>query len=179
MGGFLTFLAGGAAAVAVLAWRKPAVSRTERSIVVDAPVDAVFAEVNDFKKWDAWSPWAKIDPAAVTNFTGADSGEGAVMRWSGNAKVGSGSLTIIESRPGQEINMRLDFEKPFKSSDTCRFAFAQQPQGKTLVVWSMQTQNDKFLKKIMGVVFDCEKMIGEKYEEGLATLKAVAEGKKA
>ena len=34
----------------------------ERSTRIDAPADVVFAQVNDFKNWDAWSPWAKLDP---------------------------------------------------------------------------------------------------------------------
>jgi hypothetical protein len=34
-----------------------------RSATMSAPAPAVFAQVNDFHKWDAWNPWGKIDPA--------------------------------------------------------------------------------------------------------------------
>ena len=30
-----------------------------RSTTIAAPPAVVFAQVNDFHKWDAWSPWAK------------------------------------------------------------------------------------------------------------------------
>ena len=66
---------------------------------IAAPADAVFAQVNDLHKWDAWSPWAKLDPAAKIAFDGPDAGQGAAMSWSGNDKVGEGKMTIVESQP--------------------------------------------------------------------------------
>ncbi len=35
----------------------------ERAATMNAPAPVVFAQVNDFHKWNAWSPWAKLDPA--------------------------------------------------------------------------------------------------------------------
>jgi len=29
-------------------------------------------QVNDFHQWDAWSPWAKLDPDAKITFEGPD-----------------------------------------------------------------------------------------------------------
>ena len=43
---------------------QPAEFRVTRSAAISAPAPAVFAQVNDLHKWDAWSPWAKLDPAA-------------------------------------------------------------------------------------------------------------------
>ena len=42
---------------------QPAQYRVARSATVTAPAQAVFAQVNDFHKWEAWNPWGKIDPA--------------------------------------------------------------------------------------------------------------------
>lgn len=42
---------------------QPAHYRVERSATINAPATVVFAQVNDFHKWEAWSPWAKLDPA--------------------------------------------------------------------------------------------------------------------
>jgi len=33
----------------------------ERSIVIDAPKDIVFSQINDLKKWEKWSPWGAKD----------------------------------------------------------------------------------------------------------------------
>src|SRR5260370_29721271 len=52
-----------------------------------AAPDTVFAQGNDFHKWDAWSPWAKLDPSAKNSFYGASSGAGAKFAWAGNDKV--------------------------------------------------------------------------------------------
>jgi hypothetical protein len=35
-----------------------------RAATISAPAAVVFSQVNDFHKWEAWSPWAKMDPAA-------------------------------------------------------------------------------------------------------------------
>ena len=42
---------------------QPAEFRVSRTATMSAPAPAVFAQVNDFHKWEAWSPWAKLDPA--------------------------------------------------------------------------------------------------------------------
>lgn len=45
------------AGVAFLLPREVAVSR---AITIAAPPEAVFPYINDLKKFNAWSPWAKI-----------------------------------------------------------------------------------------------------------------------
>jgi len=42
---------------------RPADFRVARSATVTDPPVTVFAQVSDFHKWEAWSPWAKLDPA--------------------------------------------------------------------------------------------------------------------
>jgi hypothetical protein len=36
-----------------------------------------FAQVNDLRNWEAWSPWAKLDPAAKQTYAGPTAGVGA------------------------------------------------------------------------------------------------------
>jgi hypothetical protein len=82
---------------------QPADFRVERTTTIAAPQADVFAKVNDFHQWDAWSPWAKLDPDAKITFEGPDSGQGTVMTWVGNDKVGEGKMTDREpaERPRQ------------------------------------------------------------------------------
>ena len=47
-----------------------------RSTSIAAPPEKVFPHVNDFHKWEAWSPWAKLDPACKNAFEGAAAGTG-------------------------------------------------------------------------------------------------------
>ncbi|HWF20481.1 MAG TPA: polyketide cyclase, partial [Verrucomicrobiae bacterium] len=59
--------------VAIVAMQ-PSEGRISRSMTMPVPASAVFAQVNDFHNWQAWSPWAKRDPAAKNSFEGASSG---------------------------------------------------------------------------------------------------------
>ena len=61
--------------------------RVERAIIVTAPTAAIFANVNDFHRWQAWAPWEKLDPAMKRTFEGPEAGTGSVYRWIGNDKV--------------------------------------------------------------------------------------------
>jgi hypothetical protein len=84
--------------VAVIAVQPSTFSYTRsRTMAVNA--GAAFAQVNDFRKWDAWSPWAKVDPNCKNTLSGPESGKGAKFAWAGNDEVGEGAMTIIESNP--------------------------------------------------------------------------------
>jgi hypothetical protein len=145
----------------------------ERSTTMTAPPDVVFNQVNDFHKWQAWSPWAKLDPQAQNTFAGSDAGEGAKFSWSGNNEVGEGNMTIVESRPPEHIKVDLHFIKPFEGKADTHFHFAPEGDG-TKVTWRMEGQNN-FFGKLMCLFMDMDKMIGDKYDEGLAEMKKVAE----
>jgi len=92
--------------------------QVERSATMSAPPATVFDQVNDFHKWDAWSPWGKLDPNAKVTFEGPPSGTGTIMTWAGSDKVGEGKMTLTESRPDQLVKINVDFVKPFAGSST-------------------------------------------------------------
>lgn len=152
---------------------QPSEMRVQRTAKIDAPPDVVFAQVNDFHSWEAWSPWAKLDPQAKNSFEGSASGVGAVFHWSGNDQVGEGTMTLTESKPYESIRIKLDFRKPFAGTNDVHFTF--QPEGnQTAVSWTM-TGEKNFLCKLMGVFMDMDQMIGGDFEKGLASMKATAE----
>ena len=154
---------------------QPSTLRIERSTIVVAPPATVFAEVNDFRNWEAWSPWAKLDPDAKATFEGPSSGEGAVFHWAGNAEVGEGRMTLVESKPDEHIKIRVDFEKPWTGTSTSEFTF--KPDGaRTIVTWVSQSERG-FLEKAICVFMNPDKMVGGQFEKGLASLKTLAEAK--
>ncbi|HYW70565.1 MAG TPA: SRPBCC family protein [Pyrinomonadaceae bacterium] len=145
----------------------------ERSATMNAPPLIVFNQVNDFHKWDAWSPWAKLDPNIKTSFEGAPAGNGAVYSWTGNSDVGEGRMTITDSKPGESVRIKLEFIKPFAATSATVFAF--KPQGnQTAVTWTMDGENN-FVGKAFGLIMNMDKTIGADFEKGLAQMKAVAE----
>lgn len=163
------------AAFLIAAAMQPADFRVTRSATLSAQPAAVFEHVNDLHKWNDWSPWAKLDPAAKNTFEGPASGVGAVFRWAGNHEVGEGSMTITESRPLELIRIKLEFVKPFAATNTTEFVF--KPAGdQTEVTWSMSGTNN-FTGKCMSLVMNCDKMVGGMFEKGLANMAAVVEAK--
>lgn len=158
--------------VAVVAMQ-PADFKIERTAVMSAAPPDVFAQVNDFHNWDAWSPWAKLDPAAKNTFEGSSEGEGAIFRWSGNEEVGEGRMTILESRPNELVKIKLEFLRPFENTATAQFDF--QPEGDhTKVTWSMFGKNG-FLAKAFCLFMDMDKTVGKDFEKGLAAMKSAVE----
>jgi hypothetical protein len=152
---------------------QPADFRITRSGTIAAPAADVFAQVNDLHNWQAWSPWAKRDPAMKQNYDGAPSGTGASYSWSGNKDVGEGRMTITESRPSDLVRIKLEFLKPFKATNTSEFTF--KPDGqRTVVTWSMSGQRN-FVMKAFGLFMNMDKMVGGDFEKGLASLKEVTE----
>jgi len=147
--------------------------RVTRSAAMSAAPGVVFAQVDNFHNWEAWSPWAKLDPNAKAVFEGAESGEGAKFSWSGNDKVGAGTQTIVESKPDERIRIRLDFERPMKATDDVEFTFKPQAD-KTHVTWNMSGQKN-FMSKAICLFMNMDKMVGGDFEKGLASLKAIVE----
>ena len=158
--------------VVVIAMR-PTEFRVERTATISAPAPAVFAQVNDFRQWEAWSPYAKRDPGMKKSFEGAPAGVGAIYTWSGNHEVGEGRTTIIESRPSELIRIKLEFVRPFVGTSTAEFTFRPEG-GRTAVTWSLEGRNS-FPAKAMSLVMNMDTMIGGDFEKGLAQLKAIAE----
>jgi uncharacterized protein YndB with AHSA1/START domain len=145
----------------------------ERQATIAAPPAAVFDNVNDLKKWDAWSPWAKMDPNAKFGFEGPAAGKDAVFTWSGNDMIGEGRMTVVDSRPNELVVLKLDFTKPYENTSNSKFAFKPEA-NQTVVTWSMGGKQN-FLEKAMCIVMNGKKMIGNEMDKGLAKLKTVAE----
>jgi polyketide cyclase/dehydrase/lipid transport protein len=161
------------AAFAAFVALQPSEYRVARSATIAAPAPDVFAQVNDFHKWDAWSPWAKLDPNAKTTFEGASAGEGAIFTWAGNREIGEGRMSLTQTRPVELIRIRLDFVQPMAGTSTAEFTF--KPEGdRTAVTWAMFGQNN-FVSRAICLFMNQDKMLGGYFEKGLENLRAVAE----
>jgi hypothetical protein len=160
-------------AFVVIVALQPSDFRIRRTASISAPPPVVFAQVNDFHKWEGWSPWAKMDPTCINTFEGAPAGTGAGFSWLGNSKVGQGRMTITESKPSDLIRIDLAFVKPFVANNIAEFTF--KPQGdQTVVQWDM-TGKRNFFFKAMCMFMNMDKMVGGEFEKGLADMKTIAE----
>jgi uncharacterized protein YndB with AHSA1/START domain len=161
------------AGILIYAATRPDSFRIERKVSIKAPPEKIFALVNDLHQWTAWSPWEKIDPALKRSYGGPASGKGASYSWEGNKDVGSGRMEISESVAPSQITMKLDFLKPFEAHNTAEFSFARQGEA-TTVTWAMYGPSP-YVSKLMGLVFNMDRMVGAQFEQGLVNLKSITE----
>ncbi len=146
----------------------------ERSATIAAEPQQIYDRLADFRQWTTWSPWEELDPNQERTFSGADSGPGAKYAWSGNRKAGRGRMEIISVQQPTEVRIALDFEKPFKSSNTIEFFLIPEGPERTRVRWVM-TGPKTLATKVMGVFTSMDKMVGPDFEKGLARLKDAVE----
>jgi hypothetical protein len=145
-----------------------------RSATMAAAPTVVFAQVNDFHNWEGWSPWAKIDPNMKQRYEGQPGAIGSSLSWSGNSKVGEGTMTLTKFEVPELIQIQLDFEKPMKATNLTLFTFTPQGSGHTLVTWTMSGRQN-FVQKAFCLLFNGKQMVGKDFEKGLAQMKSQAE----
>lgn len=159
--------------VLVVAAFRPDSFRYERSTRIKATPEKIYAFLDDFHRWTAWSPWEKKDPAMQRQFGGSATGKGATYAWQGNKDVGEGRMEIVESAPHSSLKIQLVFIKPFAANNMAEFTLT--PAGdQTEVHWAMYGPQP-YVAKVMGLFLNMDKMIGKDFEAGLAALKASAE----
>jgi len=144
----------------------------ERSAQISAPPEVAYGLVNDFHEWGKWSPWEKLDPNMKRTYEGPAEGTGAIYSWAGNDQAGEGRMTIQDSKVGERVLIKLEFLKPFESTNETEFTFAPSGDG-TRVTWAMSGKND-FMSKAMQMLMDMDSMVGKDFEKGLANLDAAA-----
>lgn len=162
------------AGILLYAATRPDSFRVQRVVLIDAPPDKVFPLVNDLRKWTAWSPYEKKDPAMKRTFGAVTAGKGATYAWEGNKDVGQGSMEIAESGP-RKILIKLDFLKPFEAHNMGEFLLEPKGDG-TSVTWAIYGPSP-YISKVIGTFMNFDDMIGRDFEKGLADLKATAEKK--
>jgi hypothetical protein len=168
---------GGLVAVAIIgvlayATTKPDIFRVQRSASIKAPPEKIQAALTDYRGWQAWSPWEKLDPKMKRSFLGAEKGKGAIYAWEGDKNVGQGRMEITDAAP-TKVKMDLDFMKPFEAHNKVEFTLA--PKGEaTELTWAMYGPVP-YVAKIMHVFVDMDRMVGGQFETGLANLKGVVE----
>jgi uncharacterized protein YndB with AHSA1/START domain len=160
-------------AVLAYATTRPDTFRVQRTASMKAPPEKVYALITDFRGWTAWSPYEKRDPAMKRTFGNPASGKGAIYEWDGNKDVGQGRMEIIDVAPPSKVVIKLDFFRPFEAHNTAEFTML--PRGDTTdVTWAMHGPVP-YLAKIMHMIFNIDRMVGDDFATGLGNLKALAE----
>ena len=108
--------------------------RVDRSLEIDATVEAVFDAVLDLKSWPLWSPWLMHEPDARIDYSDKVNVEGGYFLWDGKV-IGAGKVTHLEIRPGRAIHQQIEFQRPFKLVNQVEWEF-EKIGTRTLVTWA-------------------------------------------
>jgi len=151
----------------------PADWSVERTIIVEAPPEAIFPLIDNLQRWTEWSPWQADDYEGLAfEYSGPPAGEGAEQRWDSEI-TGDGMLRIVESVPPRRVVFEMRFQGgKITALDT--IALSPVEGGATRVVWTDHgTIGSTLLGRLSVPVV--EESMGRDLENGLARLKARAE----
>lgn len=143
----------------------------QRSVSIKASPDKVYALVANPRMWKQWSVWNQRDPAMAIEYSGPESGAGAVWAWKSKSE-GDGKMTFTAAEPGKRVVYDLFFPD-FDTTSTGELRFEVQGDM-TQVTWSMDGDMGKNpLMRWFALFMDG--MVGKDFAGGLANLKALAE----
>jgi effector-binding domain-containing protein len=138
---------------------------------IGAPPATVFAQLNDFRRVQLWSPAANIDPNAEFQYSGPARGAGASVNWDGPI-AGSGTQTIVESRPYDYVSTLVNAGEPGEA----RTWFELEPAaGGTRLRWGFEHDYGfNLVGRYVGLFLTG--IVRREYARGLEQLAALAEG---
>ena len=134
----------------------------KKSILINAPLEKVYASVRDLRQWTKWSPWLIVEPECESTYTD----DGKTCGWDGRI-IGSGEMEITSEEANQSIDYQLRFLKPWKSISSANFSFSQK-EGQVEAIWTMHGSVPFFMffmKSMMSA------FVGMDFERGLKMLK--------
>jgi effector-binding domain-containing protein len=158
--------------VVVVSLFMPSEVKVSRTVVINAPIEVVYAQANNLNNFHAWDPWGKIDPNAAFVINETYAGVGASMSWkSDDANLGNGMMTIVESVPFEKVNTDIAMDgEPMGNGG---FIFEGVAGGTKVQWWMSMDMGMNPIGRIMGNFMDA--MIGPMFEQGLAEMGARAE----
>ncbi|MDN5923807.1 MAG: polyketide cyclase [Xanthomonadales bacterium] len=87
----------------VVGFLLPTHGHVERTIEISHNMEHVADVLNNFRTFPDYSSLRSLDPATTYETGGATFGVGATTSWQGNDSVGSGTLEITQSKPGEIV----------------------------------------------------------------------------
>jgi uncharacterized protein YndB with AHSA1/START domain len=170
----LTVLVVLAAVVVLYAFANtPKVVKISRTVLIQASPEVLFPYINNGRIIQEWNVFIEGDPQVKVTYAGPVEGVGAQWIWEGT-KAGAGQATIITSEPNKNVQLRLDFKRPFKVTNYGEYAL-EVKGTETEVRWTIN--ETALIPRVLSNFINLEKMIGAIFEKGLLRLKTLVEAK--
>lgn len=146
----------------------------EQSILINAPVEEVWANTNTLKKMDAWSPWTAKDPELSQTFEGSPGAVGEKNCWDSQSEaVGAGCQTITKVEAPYLLASHLDFSRPNEAEGEAYIRLKATENG-TEVSWAMESSLP-YPINLLNLIMPAEKAMGPDFTAGLNKLKSIVE----
>ncbi len=156
--------------ILVVAIFLPSKRNIEESRYIKCPAKYIYAQVNDLKRWDSWTPFREGDTAMKIILSGPQQGVGAVMKWESKTQ-GNGTMTIVEEETNKHLRMKMEFEGQGVSYSDWIFT---EEGDSTKVTWSLELNNLKYpVGRLLGAFMPG--MIHKSFKTGLEKLEKVSE----
>jgi uncharacterized membrane protein len=169
---FLYILLALIAIICVIGLIAPKDFTVEREVIINKPIDQVFAYLKQLKNQNSWSVWAKMDSNMVVNYRGTDGTVGFVSAWEGNSKVGKGEQEIKQITEMQRIDYELRFMKPMKVTNQSYITTESAGDNQTKVKWGFMGHSP-FPMNIMMLFM--KGTLADQLQTGLNNLKEILE----
>lgn len=118
--------------------------QVEETLVVEAPREMLFDEVNNYKTWEKWGPWTKEKPNMIVTYTQNTLGEGAGYSWKTDHM--NGSITTTGTIPGKSIDQVITFDTPFGEATSNVYWTFEKMENKTKVTWGLKGERNFWAK---------------------------------
>jgi len=159
--------------LAVMVSTRPERLKVQRSVEMSAAPDVVFAQLNDFHHWAAWSPWDQKDPSMKRTYPGSPVGIGAGYSWESSSQ-GEGKLTIVQSTPPNMLTVQVESLRSRDTSGTMTFRVTSSDSRDSTVTWSL-TLDNSLTSRGLSLFSNLGATLDEDFRTGLAELKRVSE----
>ncbi|MDR2204612.1 MAG: SRPBCC family protein [Flavobacteriaceae bacterium] len=144
---------------------------SEKSIIINAPKEKVWQNVNSMKAINSWSPWMEMDPNMNVEYKGTSGEIGDYFHWKGNEDAGEGEEEITEIVPNEKISTKIHFMAPMNDNATSGIHLKSEGNS-TKVTWSMDFELETLMKPMKPYM---NMMMNKSFEKGLNTLKTMSE----
>lgn len=147
----------------------------EREVVINKPKSLVFNYIKYLKNTEKYSKWVMQDPNMKKDYKGEDGTEGFTYYWDSNEKnVGKGEQEIKKIREGDGVDYEIRFKKPFENTTFATIHTEAITNEQTKVIWTFSGKN-KLMGKVMHLVFNLGKVLGNDMQTSLNNLKNILE----
>ncbi len=116
-----------------------------KSVLIDAPVADVHAQVSDLRNWEQWSFWFAQDPNTTVSYDG-EPGAGQTAMWQGNST--SGRYEILEVTPDAMVRVQSSLQG-FPQPTEYTIEYEPDEEG-AFVTWTARGTGEGLGERMMG-----------------------------